>query len=1660
MHRLLILLLGFSLSGLGFAAQRPNILFIFSDDHRHDLVGSTNPLVQTPHLDSLAASGVRFTHACVTTAICSPSRAAVLSGQYGSRNGVPTLSDPLNHPSATVAHALAEADYRTIQIGKWHLGTNPTDAGFQQFARINSNGSWFQRNINTNIPGAPTKLNGTFYETVMADLVIDRISDHLNNHATEPFFLWWCNQVPHVDGGLKYRDVKTDPNNKVEQTPAGSPGGYRANYDLATMPVPANWSDDFATKPPYLPTSRFVTKSATENYGGPGGYTNPNPGVRNATLGEDHVQQHNLEYFASISALDAEIGRVLAHLDDPNGDGDTADSITDNTWIIFMGDNGWQTGSHKFTSKVLAYDESIRVPLIIKAPGVAPRTESNLALNIDLPPLFHCLADIPAAGHHQGRNLRSLIENPTTNWRDHLYYEATTPEPSLGAEPHDALRTTTHKLIRTYDNNSNLTFEELYDLTTDPGEMTNLADDPAHAATKTTLTNLLLAERNAIAASPNPVGASSLINPSFDTGDKVGWTTNGNDTSTVVTSPLDGGSHALQFNSGSSSSWVQQLGFSLQDFTSSWHFRYTGSIDSRVMNVHARSNNNDRLNIRINPSGQLQFYNGSAWTTPTGVTGSNNFLPDVAYLFTLESTAWGNPTSTDPAAGTYTLSWTDLHNDATSGSYSSVGQSNNGYRYAAPNTLEDGEFQGLRFLDDFGSNADPAWLIDGVSIANNGTPPPPPPVDKVVNISGVYPHLAMTNNSNECGPGAVVPFANRLWCVTYSPHEPNGSSSKLYEIDSNLTRIIRPESLGGTPANRFIHQPSNQLIIGPHFIDSNRNVRNLPYSSAPGRHTGVASHLTDPANRVYIMTMENGLYDINVNDLSFITRYPDIQGRGDRFLFGYHGKGLYSGQGLLVASNNGRPNNQGTPTGDAGVLATWDGTTVADNGGSYFSTNDPNTAEPSNNPVAPQPEYIAGWDQIDKVQTCEVTGPGDIFGNPNPATDPIWTTAFDAKSILLRTLENGTWHTFRLPKGSYSHDGSHGWHTEWPRIRQLDPENEPSSPYLMHMHGLFYDFPADFSATNFGQLTPLCGYYKMPVDYCTFNGQLVIAKNDASKFSNALAPKAQSNFWFGQLSDLQDWGAPTGHGALWMNEAVTANQTSDPFLLKGFTHRTLHLRNEANTALDLTLQTSSGNGTWTTLKILTLPANSALHDNLSDTTQPWFRLQASANNADLTAFFHLSNPYPHAPIASLATDKFAALADIKDSSGYSDGLIRVMTGDDLKLEFASDSGYHQIAGDMILTDINNPALEADLRTDAALSQEFGSDNASAWIESGGTRFRVPKLDPAYDAPFLSGWARGEREAVTERKLFNLHGTFYEIPRNNSGGVRKMRALSTHGKRITDFASWRGLFVLTGVLDDAPASDHLIKNKSGNAALWLGEVDDLWQMGEPRGTGGPWLDTPVTANTPSDPFLMYGYDRKELTLSHTSASPVTFTLELDILADNTWSTHQTFTVAPGETFTHLFPEGFHAHWVRISSDTTTTASSQFTYGPSDQRDSFLDWGRDNNLPTASGREALATSDHDQDGSIAIAEFLFNTSPLTQNELPYETSNHSFSYTLRNTNPAENITPILQSSSDLVVWTDTFLTLDPDQSSTSSGFSKYTHIFTLTPDLQFHRLKIEF
>ena len=172
-------------------------------------------------------------------------------------------------------------------------------------------------------------------------------------------------------------------------------------------------------------------------------------------------------------------------------------------------------------------------------------------------------------------------------------------------------------------------------------------------------------------------------------------------------------------------------------------------------------------------------------------------------------------------------------------------------------------------------------------------------------ISGVYPHLTTYSQSRkdgrffkqshqECGIGAVVPWANKLWMITYAPHMPRGSDHKLYSIDENLTMTLHRESVGGTPAARMIHHESEQLFLGHYVIDRNGKVRVINPKKMPARVTAIMRHLKDPENFVYLYDMENMFYEINVHTLAFTKLFQDP-------IPGYHGKGGYTSQGMAVS---------------------------------------------------------------------------------------------------------------------------------------------------------------------------------------------------------------------------------------------------------------------------------------------------------------------------------------------------------------------------------------------------------------------------------------------------------------------------------------------------------------------------------------------------------------------------------------------------------------------------------------------------------------------------------------------------------------------------------------------------------------------------------------
>ena len=795
-----------------------------------------------------------------------------------------------------------------------------------------------------------------------------------------------------------------------------------------------------------------------------------------------------------------------------------------------------------------------------------------------------------------------------------------------------------------------------------------------------------------------------------------------------------------------------------------------------------------------------------------------------------------------------------------------------------------------------------------------------------VNYSGIYPRLAYYNNEGECGTGAVVPWAGRLWVITYGPHLPFGSSDKLYEISSDLQKTVRPESIGGTPANRMIHKESNQLFIGPYVIDANRNVRVIPYQEMPGRHTGNARHLTDPAGKIYYGTMEEGFYEVDVKTLQVKTLYEDINVTKKKtkdtegnfkgtLLPGAHGKGFYSGQGVTVYSNNGEPSPEALKKFDiqSGVLAEWNG---------------------------------KDWKVIRRNQFTEVTGPGGIYGNQHPDTDPIWVNGWDHKSVLLGVRDAKTgWSFYRLPKASHSYDGAHGWNTEWPRIRDIGTPEKPN--YLMTMHGMFWHFPGTFRSGNSAGIRPASAYLKVIGDFARWNDQLVFGCDDAAKseFLNKRKVKgdiqgpgqSNSNIWFTSLEKPDQLGPNTAEGAVWISESVKAGEFSEPFLFAGWDYRSAWVKNEGKQPVSFSFEIDKmGNDHWESLKNITLRANESMNVPFNEKGE-WVRVKADKATKATVHFSYAQQDKR----TKTADPIFAGLASVS-RSGSKAGLLWALGDNRRKLgilagevsdQSFTENGYYELDSAMNLVKKEDAKTSTFIRENMAIPKNvITMDEASVLVvDDQGRRWRLPKGNSKFTGLINNAVMRLCREVSTERDLLNCSGTFYELPAENADGFAKIRPIASHNFRIFDFTSYRGMLILTGIDPiAAKGNPHIVTSSDGKATVWAGVFDDLWKIGKPVGEGGPWKNSEVKAGEVSDPYLIGFYDRRSLTLSHDSKEPITFEIEMEPIGHGPWMLYKEVSVMPGKPFIFTFPDTLQSRWIRFKSDKSARVTAWLEY----------------------------------------------------------------------------------------------------------------------------------
>lgn len=459
---------------------------------------------------------------------------------------------------------------------------------------------------------------------------------------------------------------------------------------------------------------------------------------------------------------------------------------------------------------------------------------------------------------------------------------------------------------------------------------------------------------------------------------------------------------------------------------------------------------------------------------------------------------------------------------------------------------------------------------EGKDKEGGGRPEQPVPTapSPSVALSGIIPKLTATSGlkgpKSECGIGALVPWADRLWLITYVASGPgSGTGTGLYEVDDSFTIRKRPESIVGTYANRFVHTPTNQLIIGPHIIDADGNVRTFT-DLAKYRLTATMAHLTDPKNKVYFLGMESDFWEADVHTLRterlFALNKELELPKGSW----PHYKGGYTALGRVVVANNTyseRDVTEGVSTG--GRLAEWNG---------------------------------HEWKILERTAFCDVNGTGEV----------IFATGWDRASVILKAFAKGKWSTYRLPKASQCHE--HGWYTEWPRIREVETER-----FLMDMHGMFYELPRMAYGGRVWGIKPIGQHLRQVPDFCSWRGLLVMAGDQVSVFGNPFVGEPQSNLWFGKTDDLWQLGKPQGWGGPWYETQVEAGRPSDPFLMTGFEHKCIHLSHDLNEPVDFTIEVDFlGNGDWKPYQVIQVgPAGYAHHEFPTGFSAHWVRVRAS-----------------------------------------------------------------------------------------------------------------------------------------------------------------------------------------------------------------------------------------------------------------------------------------------------------------------------------------------------------------------------------------------------------------------------------------------------------------
>ncbi len=465
--------------GAASAAGRPNIVFIMTDDHAAQAISCYGSKInQTPHLDRLAKEGLRMNHVFATNSICTPSRATILTGKYSHMNGVPVFNR-FDGAQPTVAKMLQGAGYYTAMVGKWHLGSNPT--GFDYWNILPGQGVY-------NNPTLYDKDGSEVHKGYATDIITDITLDVLKNRPQDkPFFLMSHHKAPHREWTPSEKYRKIFENKRIPE-----PANLRDNYAGRTDAIREQRQSVFhdltrfdlkLTPPPGLTPQQLREWNAVK----PTEVETVVDGVRKVLTGREledwKYQRYLQDYLACVQSVDDNVGRVLDWLDNNN--------LRENTVVVYTSDQGFFLGEHGMYDKRFMYEESLRMPFLVRWPGgIKPGSVSDaIGINCDFAPTFLELAGQPVPADMQGRSMLPVWKGRTPrDWRKSMYYRYYHDPGDHNTRAHYGVRTERHKLIHFWKKDQ----WECYDLKADPQEMNNIYNDPKAAKTVARLKQELL----------------------------------------------------------------------------------------------------------------------------------------------------------------------------------------------------------------------------------------------------------------------------------------------------------------------------------------------------------------------------------------------------------------------------------------------------------------------------------------------------------------------------------------------------------------------------------------------------------------------------------------------------------------------------------------------------------------------------------------------------------------------------------------------------------------------------------------------------------------------------------------------------------------------------------------------------------------------------------------------------------------------------------------------------------------------------------------------------------------------------------------------------------------------------------------------------------------